>query len=51
MVRSTDRSKFRQKMNNAIPSLLNTLDILQSKKMSEEEKESDEFDIDENIKA
>jgi len=42
MVRSTDRKIFRQKLNNAIPSLLNTLDELQTKKMFENEKESDE---------
>jgi hypothetical protein len=53
MVRSTDRSIFRQKLDNAIPSLLNTLDNLQSKKMSDEEKESDDDDdeIDDNIKT
>lgn len=42
MVRSTERATFRRKLDNAIPSLLNTLEILQTKKLSESEKESDE---------
>ncbi len=42
MVRATDRTRFRQKLNNAIPSLLNTLDVLQTKKMFEKENESDD---------
>jgi hypothetical protein len=42
MVRQTDRAIFRRKLDNAIPSLLNTLDVLQTKKMFENEKESDE---------
>jgi hypothetical protein len=39
MIRGNDRKTFRQKLNNAIPSLLNTLDELQTKKMSEESDE------------
>jgi hypothetical protein len=42
MVHKTDRAIFRRKLDNALPSLLNTLDVLQSKKMSEKEKESDD---------
>ncbi|CAF4203074.1 unnamed protein product [Rotaria socialis] len=49
MVRETDRVQYRQKLNNAIPSLLNTLDLLESKKASERDNESDEFEIDELI--
>ena len=51
MVHATDRASFRQKLNNALPSLLNTLDVLQSKKMSERESESDECETDENTKT
>ncbi|CAF3731285.1 unnamed protein product [Adineta steineri] len=49
MVRSTDRATFRRKLDNALPSLMNTLNILEKKKMSENEEESDEFDIDKEI--
>lgn len=48
MVRATDRANFRRKLDNAIPSLLNTLDAFQTKKMSENEIESDEFEIDDD---
>ncbi len=41
MLRDNERKAFRQKLNNAIPSLLNTLDELQTKKMRESENESD----------
>ncbi len=40
VARSTDRKTFRRKLDNAIPSLLNTLEEFQTKKMLE--KESDE---------
>ncbi len=42
MTREKDRKIFRQKLNNAIPSLLNTLDELQTKKILE----SDNNDVD-----
>jgi len=42
MIRGNDRKTFRQKLNNAIPSLLNTLDELQTKKILE----SDNNDVD-----
>jgi hypothetical protein len=42
IVRKTDRAIYRQKLDNAIPSLLNTLDVLQTNKIFENEKESDE---------
>ncbi|CAF4019707.1 unnamed protein product [Rotaria sp. Silwood2] len=51
IVRATDRAAYRQKLNNAIPSLLSTLDLLQMKKNSEIQKESDEFEIDETIES
>ncbi|CAF1360680.1 unnamed protein product, partial [Rotaria sordida] len=46
VLRTTDRAAYRQKLNNAIPSLLNTLDLLEMKKISEIEKKNDEFEID-----
>ncbi len=46
MIREKDRKIFRQKLNNAIPSLLNTLDELQTKKILEKDKESDDNDVD-----
>ena len=39
MIRENDRKTFRRKLDNAIPSLLNTLDELQTKKMLEESDE------------
>ena len=51
IVRATDRAAYRQKLNNAIPSLLNTLDLLQTKKISEIENENNEFEIDETIET
>ncbi len=36
MIRENDRKTFRRKLDNAIPSLLNTLDELQTRKLSEE---------------
>lgn len=45
MVRSTDRKTFRKNLDNALPSLLNTLDILQTRKMSENEKEESDNEI------
>ena len=49
MIRATERARFRHKLDNAMPSLLNTLDLLQTKKISEIEKDNDEFEIDETI--
>jgi len=42
MVHKTDRAIYRRKLDNAIPSLLNTLDVLETNKMFENEKESDD---------
>jgi hypothetical protein len=39
LAHSTDRKTFRRKLDNAIPSLLNTLEEFQTKKMLEKEKE------------
>jgi hypothetical protein len=39
MIRENDRKTFRRKLDNAIPSLLNTLDELQTRKLLEENDE------------
>ena len=49
VVRSTERKTFRRKLDNAIPSLLTTLDTLQARKISENDKESDSSEKDEEL--
>ncbi|CAF0826126.1 unnamed protein product [Adineta ricciae] len=51
VVRSTERKTFRRKLDNAIPSLLTTLDTLQARKISENEKESDSSEKDEESES
>ena len=41
MMRENDRKTFRRKLDNALPSLLNTLDELQTRKMSEHESDEE----------
>lgn len=48
MVHAADRTQFRRNLDNALPSLLNTLDVLQKKKACEL---SDESEKDENIET
>lgn len=49
MVRETERKTYRRKLDNAIPSLLNTLDELQSRKTLEEQAEDDEDSEEEEV--